>query len=137
MRRKLTYEFCKEEVSKYNSYSELYQNDVSILMKIKQKGWDELISHWELPFTKSNLKWTYERCKEEVSKMTYLNELQGTTVVNVLRKNGWFDELTSHLIRVVNKPYTKEDCIKEAKKYNRRVDFQKKSNGQYSKAINK
>ena len=70
MRRKLTYEFCKEEISKYNSYSELYQADISILNKIKQKGWDELISHWELPFTKANPKWTYERCKEEVSKMT-------------------------------------------------------------------
>jgi len=135
MRRKLTYEFCKEEISKYNSYSELYQADISILNKIKQKGWDELISHWELPFTKANPKWTYERCKEEVSKMTYLNELQGTSVVNVLRKNGWFDELTSHLIRVVNKPYTKEDCLKESKKYNRRVDFQKKSYSQYCCAL--
>ena len=65
---------------------------------------------------KRNL-WTYERCKEEVSKMSYLNELQGTSVVNALRRNGWFDELTSHLIRVVNRPYTKDDCIKEAKKY--------------------
>ena len=137
MRRKLTYEFCKNEISQYNSYSELYQTDPSVINKIQQKGWNELISHWELPFSKANLKWTYERCKEEVSKMTYLNELQGTSLVNALIKNGWFDELTSHLIRVVNKPYTKEDCIKEAKKYNRRVDFQKKSNGHYSKAKNK
>ena len=36
-RRKLTYEECKKVVSKYESYSELYKQDVSILMKIQKK----------------------------------------------------------------------------------------------------
>lgn len=135
-KRTLTYGQCKLEVSKWNSFTSLNKNDPAIIMKIKKKGWDELLSHWPQPFSKKNPKWTYERCKEEVSKMVYLNELQGTSVVNVLRTNGWFDELTSHLIRVINRPYTKDDCIKEAKKYNRRVDFQNNSNGQYHKALN-
>lgn len=83
----------------------------------------------------SRLKWTYERCKEEVSKMVYLKELQGTSVVSVMRKNGWFDELTTHLIRVQSKPFTKEQCAEEAKKYSTRTEFQKKANGPYSAAF--
>ena len=132
--RTLTYEFCKKEVSKYNSYTELNQTDPSIIRKIRKKGWNELISHWDLPPSTINPKWTYERCKEEVSKMVYLNELQGTSVVSVLRKNGWFDELTSHLIRVVHEPYTQEEVLEEAKKYETRNDFRVGSPGHYGAA---
>ena len=61
--------------------------------------------------------WTYDRCKEEISKMVYLKDLQGTTVKNVITKNGWFSELTSHLIRLQSKPYTEDQCREESKKY--------------------
>jgi hypothetical protein len=133
--RTLTYEVCREEISKYESYSQLNKNDKSIIHKIKKKGWYDLISHWELPHSASNPKWTYEVCKEETSKMSYLKELQGTSLLFALKKNGWYDELTSHLIRVQHKPYTEEECFVEAKKYNRRVDFQNNSNGQYNATI--
>jgi hypothetical protein len=79
--------------------------------------------------------WTYDRCKEETSKMVYLSELQGKTVTNIIRKNGWYDELTSHLIRVQSKPYTEDQCREESKKYKTRVDFQKKSSSQYTAAL--
>ena len=36
MRRSLTYEKCREEVSKYNSYTELNQTDPSVINKIFQ-----------------------------------------------------------------------------------------------------
>jgi hypothetical protein len=79
--------------------------------------------------------WTYDRCKEEISKMVYLNELQGTTVKNIITKNGWFNKLTSHLIRLQSKPYTEDQCREESKKYKTRADFQKKSVSQYTVAL--
>lgn len=133
-RRVLTYDICKEVIAKYNSYSELYQNDVTVLYKVQSKGWDELISHWEKPYSSKNLKWTYERCKEEVSKFKYLSELQGTSVVNVIRTNGWYDELTAHLVRQAHPVYTKDEVLVDALKYKTRTEFQINSPGQYGAA---
>jgi hypothetical protein len=79
--------------------------------------------------------WTYDKCKEETSKMVYLSELQGKTVNNIIRKNGWYDELTSHLIRVQSKPYTEDQCREESQKYKTRAEFQKNSPSQYSAAL--
>ena len=137
MKKKLTYDKCKEEVSKYNNYFELYNSDVSIIRKIKKKGWLDLISHWDLPYSYKNPKWTYDKCKEEISNLTYINELQGTSLGIALRKNGWFDELTSHLIRKGRNPYTLEEIKTEASKYSTRVEFQKKSSGCYNSALRK
>ena len=59
-------------------------------------------------------KMTYEECKEAVSKLTYHNELQGTSLISVMKKNGWWDDLTSNLIRVRNdEGFSKEEIQKE------------------------
>lgn len=137
MRRSLTYEKCREEVSKYNSYTELNQTDPSVINKIRSKGWFDLLSHWETPYSNKNPKWTYEKCKEEISKLIYLNELQGTSLLGALKKNGWFDELTIHLIRQNLKKISDDDIKIEALKYNTRVDFQKNSTSHYSAALRK
>ena len=79
-------------------------------------------------------KLSYDYVKGQVSKMTYFNDLQNTSYSYIMKKNGWWDDLTSHLIRQVHEPYTEEEVRKAALKYTRRVDFQKKSNGQYSAA---
>ena len=134
-RRILTYELCSQEVKKYNSYSQLYQKDISVLEKIKSKGWLELISHWEKPYSNTNPKWTYERCKEEVLKFKYLHDLQGTSVINAIRANGWYDELTSHLIRQVHTVYTKEEVLADSLKYETRNEFRVNSPGTYGAAL--
>ena len=137
MRRSLTYEKCREEVSKYNSYTELNQTDPSVINKIRSKGWFDLLSHWETPHSPKNPKWTYEKCKEEISKLTYLNELQGTSLLGALKNNDWFNELTVNLIRQNLKPISDDDIKIEALKYNTRAEFQKKSNSHYSAALRK
>ena len=133
-KRGLTYDECKDIVGNYSSYSELYQQDVSVLTKIRSKGWENLISHWELPISSRNPKWTYERCKEEIDKFKYLNDLQGTSVLGAIKKNGWYDELTSNLIREAHAPYTKEEVFEAALKYQTRNDFRVKCPGQYGAA---
>jgi hypothetical protein len=137
VRRVLSYEKCQEIVSMYNTYSELYQSDPAIINKISSKGWEDLLSHWEIPHSKKNPKWTYEKCKEEISKLTYLNELQGTSLLGALKNNGWYDELTINLIRQNLKPISDDDIKIEALKYNTRAEFQKNSNSHYSAALRK
>ena len=134
MRRNLTYELCKEVISKYETYTELYKNDISIIMKVKQKKWNELLSHFGPIYSNTNPKWTYERCKDEVSKYTYLNEIQGTSVSHAMLREGWYDELTSHLIRTQHKPYTIEEVLKESIKYKTRDNFRVGSPGIYNAA---
>jgi hypothetical protein len=63
------------------------------------------------------LVWTYEKCKEELSKMVYLSELNKKYVKDVIKKNGWYDELTSHLIKGRIKSYTNEEILNSAIKY--------------------
>jgi len=133
-RRKLTYEKCKKVVSKYESYSELYNQDFSVLRKIQKKGWNELISHWELPFSRRNIKWTYDQCKEEIKKYKYLNDIQGTSLMGGMIRNGWYNELTVNLIREVHPPYTKEEVIETGLKYKTRTSFMRGSPGQYAAA---
>ena len=75
--------------------------------------------------------WTYDKCKEEISEMKYLNELQGKTILGILNKNGWYHELTKSLIRTKNMYWTKESIHKEAIKYKHRSEFGQKSKGAY------
>ena len=77
---------------------------------------------------------TYEDCKKAVSKMKYLNDLQGTSWPSIMRKNGWFEELTSDLIRHYHKVYTEQEVLQEAKKYKTRNDFRVGSPGPYNAA---
>jgi hypothetical protein len=77
------------------------------------------------------IKWDYEKCKEAISKMVYLNDLQGTSVLGVIKRNGWYDELTKPLIRKKRSHWLKEDIAKIAKNYKHKVDFMKDYNGAY------
>jgi len=137
VRRKLTYEKCKEEVSKYNSYSEFIQTDRSAIETIRKNKWFDLLSHWEMPYSITNPKWTYEKCKEEISKLTNISELQGTTLLSTICKNGWYDELTLHLVRNKSKIIEDDEIRTEALKYNNRTEFSKNSSGHYNSAIRK
>jgi hypothetical protein len=137
MRRKLTYEKCKEEVSKYDSYSEFIQTDRSVIETIRKNEWFDLLSHWEMPYSTTNPKWTYEKCKEEVSKLTYLKDLKGTALSNTLYKNGWYDELASHLIRKKKENITDDEIRTESLKYSTRTEFHDHSVSHYNAAIRK
>jgi hypothetical protein len=137
MRRKLTYEKCKEVVSKYDCYIEFIRNDRSVNETIRKNKWFDLFYHWETPYSKTNPKWTYEKCKEEVSKLTYLSELQGTSLSNTLCKYGWYDELTLHLVRQKSKIIEVDEIKTEALKYNTRTEFYKNSSSHYNSAIKK
>ena len=68
------------------------------------------------------------------SKLKYFNDLQGACFVSVIKRNGWWDELTKHLIRQISKPYTKEEVLEDALRYQTRDEFRTQSPGQYKSA---
>jgi hypothetical protein len=130
-RDNLTYDRCKEVSLEHNTISSLRKANPSVLNKIRNKGWDELLSHMTR-LSKPAGYYTYDKCKEEISGMKYLSELQGKTIHRVIRKNGWYEELTKHLIRQQSKPYTEEEVLLKVLEFKTRADFQKNCPGHYN-----
>jgi hypothetical protein len=79
--------------------------------------------------------WNKEECSKEAlkyhSKVDFVKHTM--SAYNSAIKNGWLEEITSHMARPVhhNKKWNKETCRIEALKYSSRVDFQKKSGSAY------
>ena len=83
--------------------------------------------------------WTKEHCANEAKKYSTRNHFQrmASGAWNAANKNGWLDEICSHMeVRWQKKWDTKAKCAKEAKKHMSRTDFQKNSPGAW-KAANK
>jgi len=88
---------------------------------------------------KPNGFWTFEQCAEEALKYQTRIDFQMNCIsaYNKAYVNNWLDKICHHMI-YLNKPsgfWTKENCIKEALKYQTRVDFNINSNGAYDKAL--
>lgn len=79
------------------------------------------------------VKWTYERCKDEISKVKYYKEILGTSIYNAIKKNGWY-ELMTGLIRERSGPYTEQEVIDCALGYKTRNEFRLGSPGLYGAA---
>ncbi len=83
----------------------------------------------------SKLKWTKEKCQEEALKYETRGEFweNAGSCCNSALKNGWFEEICSHMIEV-KKPkgfWTKEKCHEEALKYITKGEFLKNSCAAY------
>jgi len=91
-------------------------------------GWD---------FTNSkNYYWSKDKCRIEALKFTNRTQwYKGSqSSYQTARRNGWLDELTTHMESDINrKPYgywaIKENVLKEARKHKTTTDWQKKSGG--------
>ncbi len=80
--------------------------------------------------------WTKEECKKVIKKFSSLKDLMNSekynTVYQAVRKNKWQQELFAGL---KHKTYwTQSQCIIEARKYNSRIQFMRKSGGAYNYA---
>jgi hypothetical protein len=78
--------------------------------------------------------WTYERCKEVALKCDNKTELRSnySGVYIPATRNGWWDEITSHMVK---KPlvsiYDSKDIVEEIKKYSSRSDLINNGAGLY------
>ena len=126
-----TKERCREESLKYNSITDFKK--VSAYSISVNKGWlDYVCSHMFLH--KPRNYWTYERCIEEALKYNNKNDLfkNSKGVVTASKKNGWYDEICSHMEQIETKSYgywTYEKCKEESLKYNTKKEFKDKAPG--------
>ena len=120
------------EAKKYKTKADWVKFNNSSSNSAFNNGWyDEATAHMK-PIRKPIGYWeNKEKCLEEARKHKKITEWQraSSTSVNSARRNGWFDECTSHMIDKIK--WTKERCIVEAKKYKYRSDFQYKSGSCY------
>lgn len=131
-----TKERCLQEALKYSIRSEFAIGSRSAYSKAHREGWlDDICLHM-IGQTMPNGYWTKERCKEEAATYRTKTAFKNGTpsAYNAAYKNGWLDEICTHMETKLHK-FTKEECHEEAKKYIRRIDFMKKSPHHYSWAI--
>ena len=81
--------------------------------------------------------WTYNKCKNVCLQFKKISEFKKNTTASfksIIRKNVWYDELTSHMdndVKVLSTWNDKNLCMIEASKYKTRSIFQKKCSGAY------
>ena len=94
MKKIYTYEYCKNEIKKYRTIKDLTQNNPSMLVVIRRKGWKDLLSTLK---RKKHEKYTYEECVKCVSKYEFFNDFyeENKSMRAVIRNNGWNDILNT------------------------------------------
>jgi len=97
--------------------------------KYKDDGWKMLNIKKPGSLGGMNPIWIYEKFKEltDQCKTTQeFNKLVPSYARCIMRKNDWYDELTSHMIitkSCFRTKWTNDSCIKEMKKYKNKSDF--------------
>ena len=132
---KFNKDMCLKESLKYETKIEFLKNNYKVYNLAYEHGWLDKICYHMKESKKPNGYWTKEKCKEISITCKTKNELYNkyAVVYGVIIKNRWND-LMSHFIEI-RKPngyWTKEKCREEALKYEKRLEFQKKSSRAYS-----
>ena len=130
-----TKEKCLNEALKYKSRKLFQKGSGGAYAAAIDNGWlDEICSHMRRP-APSNYYWTKDRCKEEAAKYETLKDFRKNSYAyNAALKNGWITEICSHMARAA-KPagyWTKERCIKEARKNETFSQFRKNCASAYA-----
>ena len=129
-----TKELCIEDARKFNTRKEWIKNNNTPYSLALINGWlEECTSHMK------NLRQalTKERCLENAKKYDTVLEWskKGGGEYKFARMHEWFDECISHMVKYVNpKSLTKERCLSDAKKYNKRSDWNKFNSTTYKYA---
>ena len=134
-----TKEICREVALKYDLKSELVKNDRVVFDNMYINGWiEELCSHMTVIQKLPGFWNNYNNCKEEALKYNNLTDFNKNSggASSAARRNGWFDEFTSHMIEIKHPKgyWTKERCHIEALKYQTRTEFYKKGIDAHSAA---
>lgn len=120
-----TLEKCIDEAKKYKTRSEFKKNSAAYRAAQKKNWLDDVCSHMT-SVKKSDGYWTKERCHEEaLMYQVRTNFAKGSTAYKAAQKNGWIDDICSHMtsIQKPNGYWTLERCQAEALKYRTKTDF--------------
>ena len=95
-----TKERCQVESLKYQTRGEFQILSDSVYQISRRNKWlDDICSHME-EIKKPNRYWTKEKCQEEASKYNTKSEYnkKSKSAYGSSWKNGWLDEVCSHMI---------------------------------------
>lgn len=135
-----TYDTCYSEAKKYQTKNQFRIGCYSAYRKARKEGWFEdytwIVNGYALE-GKKRRKWNYESCFEEAKKYKSRTEFQygkgSSCAYKLARKEGWLKDYTWFSPSPKENGYwTKEQCYKEAKKYNYMVEFRHESASAYT-----
>lgn len=99
-KKTFTYDECKNIAAKYNSRKVFERGDGAAYRFSKQHGWfEDICSHMTRP-KPINVKWTFDKCKEEAAKYDTrigFKSVCSGSAYHAARKNGWLEEICSHM----------------------------------------
>lgn len=110
-------------------YVDLYRNNGWIILNKNKTG-----------NTGGNiLHWTYEKCKEESLKYDNKEKFDRNSrgAYSSAKKNGWLDEICTHMIKIDRTKWTYEKCKDESLKYDNIKIFKKDNKNMYEKCVEK
>jgi len=128
-----TFERVKDEALKYSNRNSFRIGSPSAYISAHRNDWlDEICLHMQ-DLRKSNGYWNIDRCREEASKYNSRKEFKdNSTAYQIAYKNGWLDEICSHMnMRTPNGYWTLDKCKEEALKFSNRSEFKKNSPAYY------
>jgi hypothetical protein len=131
-----TKERCHEEALKYQVRTNFSKGSTAY-KAAQRNGWiDDICSHMT-SIQKPNGYWTLDRCHAEALKhLTRSDFANGSGAYKIAHKNGWLDQICSHMMKGKRKVtsdkkpsgyWTKEKCQEEALKYSSRSNFKRDS----------
>jgi len=137
---KWTDEMLRDVTSKYNKLSAFTKENplaYQVLFRRGKKKYDELTSHME----KRNPNFTDDELRNIASKYKHpleFNKNDGSAQ-HAARKRGkeFYDDITKHFIRLQREPYTFDEVMNIALKYDHPGDFQNNENSVYTVARNR
>jgi predicted GIY-YIG superfamily endonuclease len=117
--------------SDYIKVEDAIKLEYCILEEYKSNNWNVLNKVKTGGVGSINLIWTKDKCKVEADKYDKISDYQknSKSSYNSALKNGWIDEICSHMQRRKSKNKywdNKELCRKESLKYRNITEFQKK-----------
>lgn len=129
---KWNYETCRIEALKYKTRKEFQNNNVSAYTRALQYNWLKDYT-WFKPAKTGQIRWTKQRCYEEATKYIYIEDFRNASYIayEKARINKWLNDY----YWLIKKPkqskipkselyWTKAKCLKEARKYKSRTEFQ-------------
>lgn len=112
---------CVKEAKKYKTRSEWHKNSSTSFVIARKNGWHhECVKHMQIK-KMENGYWTIDKCiaisKKFSSKMEW--KKNDSSSYHAASKNGWLDICTRHIVSIGSNSgyWTKQKCLKEAKKY--------------------
>ena len=135
-RKEWTKEECLTYAKQYDYASDWERSHKASYSSARSNGWyEECTKHMGRKIKPIGYWNDKGRCKEAISKCKSRKEVKNKypSVHSSIRRNGWYNELMSHLPNHRNK-WNLKTLTEEANKYETKQEFYKLSNGAYQMA---